>query len=369
MKKVMPMAAGIILCLGFSANVSANSFTDSISQECYENVKDAINKYYCEDYRADIVYIYRDYGTEEYSSYSATTSINRELQEIGLEFADIYGTYEDEANQELILFGYNFSLLAEMQYENSAMGTGIDHYKELEDYYNAFINDPSLQLCSDFRTYIDENKILNYVESIETTTDRELAKEAYEKMQIVTIKLKYCMNMITVDPKVAYDAFLDVADALLYVFDQQDTYSNLRGYIDYSTGKNIAGSRIALNASNKNFVEMLQYYKNGNDVMFEMCCQELLENFSYLLPVISNMYQNTEAIKNREGAAFDEKAIKVDLQKTALDKVEISEDDGQNENQEEDEAQEDIAEESNVSSESIQTYDNSTGSGVRYKWK
>lgn len=327
MKKIVLIASSISFLVFSCLNVSSETLASGISQECYNEVKEAVNKYYCDDFKENVESIYTDYGTEKYSSYIANRQIQKKQQDIGMKFADIYDKYKDTENRDLILFGYNFSLLVEMQYENSAMQTKVNHYKEMEDYYNEFVNDPTPQLCADFCTYINENKILHYAESIETTTDKELAKEAYEKMQIASIKMQYCVNMITIDPETAYDSFLDGTDALLYVFDQQDTYPNLRGYLDYSTGKNIAGLRDVLNVANKDFIELLHYHETENEVMFNIYGEELLENFAYLFPAIDNMYENTEIIKN-SSAAFAEKAVKVELQRTALDEVDVSWNDG-----------------------------------------
>lgn len=322
MKKAILLVAGIfILVAGISTKISAESMQDEISQDCYESVKECIDTYYSEEYQDSIGKIYKDYNTPQYIPYTTTLAINRELQKMGIEFADLYDTYPDETNRKIILFGYNFSLLTEMQYENSAMKTDINYYEDIQKYYNEFIAAPSLEICSDFRKYIKENKILKYADSIETITERELAKEAYEQIQIVNIKLNYAINMFDVDIKNSYNAFGDAASALLKIFDQEDAYAHLRKYYDASK-ESTWSARKSLNEANKNYVEMLSYSENDMNDLYRISGQAVLENLAAVLPIVSDIYTNTEIIKDSN--AFDGIAVKVDIQPTSLDKVEIS---------------------------------------------
>ncbi|MBT9776215.1 hypothetical protein GPL15_06825 [Clostridium sp. MCC353] len=138
-----------------------------ITEEYYNDTKDLIDKYSSDEIKDRISKIYADFGGKTYDSNVVQRNKEQLESEVKSDYYNIFKDCKNEPDKEMVLFGYNYTLLNLMNQEFKEMGVkSINYSEDLEKYYNQFCKINDVNMFDDFRLIISKGNIMDYANSI-----------------------------------------------------------------------------------------------------------------------------------------------------------------------------------------------------------
>lgn len=264
-----------------------------LSEKCYTETLQLINKYYSEDFENKIKEIYREHGTDSYDiekSKKEVEDIKREIKEM---YFNVYSSFNEENDKQLILFGYNFSLLCETQYVGNALNvTMINYDEDIEKYYNQFVSMPSLDLVNNFCAYVTTNNIIDYEHNIYKETLEDVAGSISTNIELANISLTLSVhNIQNRDITSAYNDFCDFSDyyqEVLNKIEENKEYQEKFLSMDISYAKNI------LNDSKKCYKNFANAYSRGDNVSLNEYTDQMSEYLDAIIEIVDEIETNAK---------------------------------------------------------------------------
>lgn len=218
---------------GSSPEIHDALMTNSITEECYFQTTELIQKYFSVAFEESIRNMYAgcNYGMEAYDRDALTYKQDRMEQDIRSEFAEIYSEYESENDRAVVLFGYNLSNAYYMDCCLNIMFEMMGNvYKEskkedYENYFNTFTNNPSLEVIDQFCLYYVKNNIGDYATSLNVMSIEDIAFDISIDLDFVTMYIELATYYLGEgDAASSYASYQEGMDCLLDIMDTLDRY-------------------------------------------------------------------------------------------------------------------------------------------------
>lgn len=152
MKKAVTVVLAAILAIVMTGCGKEIDFEAlGVSEQYYQSALTIMEQYYSDEFAQRVADIYADYGQGTFDEKEAEKETGEIRKEIAESYFDLYAQSEDnEKEQKLVLFTYNFSLLNLLECEVRATEkeeqADSGYEQELKKYRQAFLESPSADL-------------------------------------------------------------------------------------------------------------------------------------------------------------------------------------------------------------------------------
>lgn len=264
-----------------------------LSENCYTETLQLINKYYSEDFENQIKKIYIDHGTDSYDIDKSKNQIADIEREIRDKYYNIYSSLGNDNDKQIVLFGYNFSLFCKLQYEGNALNVPqIDYNENIEDYYNQYVSMPSLELVNNFCAFLTTNNIIDYKHNIYKATLGDVASSICTNIELASISLTlsahYAQNR---DITSAYNDFCDFADYYQKVLDEIE--ENIE-YKEKFLSMDISYARKILDDSKKCYKNFADAYSRGDNISLNKYTDQMSEYLDVIMEIVDEIETNAK---------------------------------------------------------------------------
>ncbi len=193
------------------------------TKECYNEVLSLVDTYKSSSKANEIKSSYKGYGTSSYKKESTEKADKKFETDLSSEINSLAEKHPD--SEQLILFAYNYIILQKMQYSCEAMGISdkdqFNYSSVLDEYYAKLSNKPTQDDIDSFRSFILNNKIFTYKDTIpKGLTNEEIAKliDSYLVLYIASIN-QTTSNLNKANYTSAYDNYSEAIDTFNSVLD------------------------------------------------------------------------------------------------------------------------------------------------------
>lgn len=284
MKKIglllaLPVALPTLVVYSVSGNNDSKILPDSLSQQCYDETIEIVSNYYSDEFRTQISEIYSDFGSDSYDAEFVTLDMEEINREIITDFTNLYDQYHSKEDQLFILYGYNLTKLCELQYEDEAMQLPFNHSSDIDTYYNTMISSPSENTYNNFKEFVTSNKILNFADTLETISEKDIASEIHDSLSAMTISLNACTKIMDVDYATALVRYTEAMKSFSNAIDTLELYPDIQ--TDF-TNESIENIRTLISSSLTN-MENHKY-------------QEFSSDLTKLVSIIDTLSSNTDKL-------------------------------------------------------------------------
>ena len=160
----------LVLLTGCTSKINFDK--NGISEETYNSTLALMERFNSNQFGEKIAEILKDFKNDDSDADEGIDAIEKEIKD---SYYDLYNKCTLDNDKQMVAFGYNYSFLCTLKFRSDAMGVKNNYKESLDEYYQKFLKEPTVETFDDFSLYITKNNIFDYAFTINKHSLEEIA--------------------------------------------------------------------------------------------------------------------------------------------------------------------------------------------------